>query len=389
MSLQRKYDYIISGGGLAGLSLAYRLINSSLSDKKILLIEPTEKNTNDRTWAFWEAKKGTFEEIVYKKWTKVLFGNQEGLMSNLDMGDYAYKVIRGIDFYNFTIPKIKQHPNVTWLKDCVSTISETEQKASVSTTQNGTFEAALVFDSTYKPKLDLEQYHNLLQHFMGWVIETPTPRFNPELPVMMNFGVEQQQDCRFVYVMPFSDSKALIEYTLFSSALLTEAEYKAALVDYIENILKIKEYTIDEVEFGVIPMSNEPMKQLAGKRIIRIGTAGGATNPATGYTFQGTQKNLKALVENLEKNKGVQLKQSWLEQRFGLYQSVLLHILNNKKQPAAEVFSRLYAKNPAWKIFRFLDNETNFSEEISIMWSTKKSKFGVAAMKELWQMVKQ
>jgi lycopene beta-cyclase len=47
------YDFILSGGGLAGLSLAYHLINSPLRDRSILIVDKDAKQQNDRTWCFW------------------------------------------------------------------------------------------------------------------------------------------------------------------------------------------------------------------------------------------------------------------------------------------------------------------------------------------------
>lgn len=38
-----EYDYIIAGGGAAGLSLAYQLVQSSLRDRRILIIDRDEK----------------------------------------------------------------------------------------------------------------------------------------------------------------------------------------------------------------------------------------------------------------------------------------------------------------------------------------------------------
>ncbi len=374
MQQKKHFDFIIAGGGMAGLSMAYYLINSSLKNKQIAIIEPADKDKNDRTWSFWEEGKGTFEEIIYKNWSQLQFANQDGIAQNLDMGNYHYKMIRGIDFYNFTIPKIKNHPSVTWLKESVESISENDKNALI-TTENNSYTADYVFESIYKPNLNLEKYANLLQHFMGWIIEVEEPVFNPELPMMMNFGIEQHNDCRFVYVLPFSDQKAIVEYTIFSEKLLTKSEYEFELKRYIKDVLKIANYKIDEVEFGVIPMSDEPMEQFVSNRIVRIGTSGGGTNPATGYTFQGVQKNLKQIVASLEKTGNPEIKTSLLNQIFKLYQSALLNVLQQKRIPAAIVFSRLYAKNPAWKIFKFLDNETNFLQEISIMWSTNKPKF--------------
>jgi lycopene beta-cyclase len=57
------YDYLITGAGAAGLSLAYHLNQSGLSDKRILLIDRAPKTSNDRTWCFWEVQPGSFEAV--------------------------------------------------------------------------------------------------------------------------------------------------------------------------------------------------------------------------------------------------------------------------------------------------------------------------------------
>ncbi|HAO50811.1 MAG TPA: lycopene cyclase, partial [Runella sp.] len=50
----QNYDFIIAGGGLAGLSLAYYMNQTVLRDKSILIIDQDTKSQNDRTWCFWE-----------------------------------------------------------------------------------------------------------------------------------------------------------------------------------------------------------------------------------------------------------------------------------------------------------------------------------------------
>ncbi len=66
LQISQQYDYIITGAGCAGLSLAVRMIQSGkFANKKILLADADTKNKNDRTWCFWEKQEGLFEPIVY------------------------------------------------------------------------------------------------------------------------------------------------------------------------------------------------------------------------------------------------------------------------------------------------------------------------------------
>lgn len=365
---------------MSGLSLAYYLQKSNLGSKSILIVEPQEKNKNDRTWAFWEVEKSTFEGILYKKWNTVNFRDASNKIQKLDIGNYQYKLLRGIDFYNFVSSELRKSPNIHFIKDSVISIEDSDEYALVKTKSGQTYKADFVFDSTYKLKLNIPKNHNLLQHFKGIVIRSEKASFNPTLPEMMDFGVEQFNECRFMYVLPFDEHNAIVEYTLFTEKLLEEKEYDAELKKYISEKLQITDYQVIEDEFGVIPMSDEATNEFPSKHIVRIGTAGGYTNPATGYTFQNTQKRLKAIVKQLEKTGSPIINTSWFQKRFFFYASVLLNVLEQKRLPAAEVFARLYERNLASQIFKFLDGETNFWEEIKIMNSTKKIKFIAAAI---------
>lgn len=385
----KHYDYIICGGGMSGLSLAYYLVNSELNDKQILIIEPNDKNTNDRTWAFWEKGLNPFESIVYRKWDSVNFYGTDGKKQPLDIGEYKYKVIRGIDFYEFVIPNLKESGRVTWLKGSVNNISDSNNFVSIETKSGEKLTADYVFDSTYKLKLNLPDNYNLLQHFKGVVVQTEEPFFNPEIPDMMNFGVEQKHDeCRFIYILPFNEKTALIEYTLFSESLLTQEEYDEELNKYITNDLNLPVYKVLEDEYGVIPMTDEPTEEYPSEHVVRIGTAGGYTNPATGYTFQGTQKRLRELVAQLEISGKPQTAVSWWQKRHLLYASVLLNVIKNKRYPIGDVFGQMYSRNKPATMFSFLDGESNFIQELQLMASTPIKHFGLAAFETISRNIK-
>ena len=51
----KEFDYVIIGGGCAGLSLAYELeVHEKLKDKTLAIIEPREDYKRDKTWSFWK-----------------------------------------------------------------------------------------------------------------------------------------------------------------------------------------------------------------------------------------------------------------------------------------------------------------------------------------------
>jgi lycopene beta-cyclase len=53
--------------------------------------------------------------------------------------------------------------------------------------------------------------------------------------------------------------------------------------------------------------------------------------------------------------------------RFRFYDQVLLQVLAKGYWPGDRVFARLFERNKASRIFRFLDNETAWPEELAII----------------------
>lgn len=216
-SYSSTYDFIIAGGGLAGLSLAYYLSQSSLENAKILIIDQSEKKENDKTWCFWEAQPNAFDEIVRQKWNGVWFHGSRSFSQFLPIDEYQYKLIRSADFYQFIYDTISRKNNVNILIDSVLSVEkDVDDKPQVKTVK-GIYKASqIVFDSTFRSPYTDAQYSQMLQHFKGWVIETDEPSFDETKPTMFDFNVEQNDECRFVYVLPYSKTKALVEYTIFS-----------------------------------------------------------------------------------------------------------------------------------------------------------------------------
>ena len=378
-SSETHYDYIICGGGMAGLSLAYHLSLSKLSSKKILIIDPEKKTKNDRTWAFWENSISPFESILAKNWKNVIIVNSEGQKKLYPLKSYSYKLIRGIDFYKFVNEHLKQFSNITFHYGLVNKTEEIGNRIKVHTSDNLEFSADFVFDSTFKLNLIDKKNLNLLQHFKGLVIESEIEIFEESAPEMMNFSINQKPNQgRFIYILPFSKTKALVEFTVFSENLLNEKEYNTEIKNYLDHNYKNISFTISEEEFGVIPMSDVAIEEYPSNRLIRIGTSGGYTNPATGYTFANTQKRLLKMVKQMEKTESPVLSTHWFGNRHKLYASTLLNVIAKNRHQMADTFDRIFSKNDIEKVFRFLDNESSLWDELKIMWSTPKLKFGFA-----------
>jgi lycopene beta-cyclase len=237
-----------------------------------------------------------------------------------------------------------------------------------------------IFNSIIFQKPALTDRHLwLLQHFAGWFIETDKDVFNPESAMLMDFDTDQSMGTAFFYVLPFSKTKALVEYTLFSPALLKPVEYETALRNYITETLQISSYTVYEKESGSIPMTNYHFPKGENK-IVNIGTAGGQTKASSGYTFRFIQKHSARIADSLAKAGNPTPATDTA--RFVFYDSVLLRILSERKLEGREIFQRLFEKNGAANVLKFLDNETSLTEELPIISSLPTLPFLKAAIKQ-------
>lgn len=374
----KQYDYIVAGAGAAGLTLAYVSRIKQDLKKSILIIDREDKSKNDRTWSFWEKNENLFEDIVYKSWQKATYAGT-GFKQTFDIAPYAYKQIRGIDFYEHIKQSLQSDSLVTWIKEDIQEITPN----GTVVTDCGSYQGELVFDSTFDAQvLSNSKATTLLQHFQGYVIETKQAHFNPEECTYMDFTLNQEGDCRFGYVLPIDAHSALVEYTLFSKELLEKEAYKVRLEAYIKR-LGITEYQVIEEEFGIIPMTDHSFEMRASDHVIRIGINGGFAKPSTGYTFLRGQKIILKMVENLAKGIDPLKHLPFQKSRFKKYDATLLNVLASGKFTGDEVFTPMFKKNGAKAFFKFLDEETSLAEELKIMSSTPILDFGAAFIKSM------
>ncbi|MBS4043581.1 MAG: hypothetical protein KGZ59_07175 [Chitinophagaceae bacterium] len=377
------YDYIITGSGASGLSLLYKILNNKhLSKKNILVIDSSEKINNDRTWCFWENQASDFESIVFCKWNNI---KMNGTLSenNYNILPYQYKMIRGIDFYEFVLNYCKSFQNISFLKANVLKIENLENKAIV-TTSDAVYSATYVFNSIVFNTASHITSNSLLQHFKGIEIETEENNFESDIATFMDFNIPQTHGHSFVYVLPINEKRALVEYTVFSKSTITDDEYNSGLVDYIKNNLQLNHYKIIHEEKGVIPMTDYVFP-LHNKNIINIGTAAGWVKASSGFAFSNIQKRTKQIVSLLAANKSPIIKRSFNDKKFHFYDSVLLEVLSKNKLTAEKIFTTIFKKNPSERILRFLNNETSVWEDLKIMSSVPTSVFLPTAFKKIIQ----
>jgi lycopene beta-cyclase len=366
VTIPSNYDYLIVGGGAAGLSLAYHISQEpQLATKRVLLIEPEAKDQNDRTWSFWADEPMLFDGIVAHEWSKIAFRSHR-FERVFPLARHRYKMIRGLDYYQFVRAALAEAPQFTCVQGAVSVLQSTAAGV-VAETSVGTFKAQYAFDSR-PPQLTKrpDKHRYLLQHFVGWEVETAQPVFDPSTVEFMDFRGEQQREARFIYVLPFSERRALVEYTLFSAEVLPKADYEQAMREYLAS-LGVTDFRIEAEEVGAIPMTDHALPATAGPHIYNLGTRAGRAKPSTGYAFKRIQAHSARLVKALATTGQPPANPTGDQWQFHLFDTLLLDIMQRQGQQTRELFTELFQRNSPERMFDFLDEKTTWKENFQVM----------------------
>ena len=340
----KEFDFIIIGGGCAGLSLAYELeIHKKLTNKTLAIIEPREEYNRDKTWSFWKVVPHNFDDCVIKNWENFSI-NIPGKTNYLECKKFPYQSVDSGLFYRKINNRLKENKNINFFKK----IDELEVKNS------------FIFNSVPSFK---KNDNNLWQHFCGVEIETKNKFFDEEIFNLMDFDCEQRESVHFFYTLPYSNKKALIETTWLSQMNNnSQKDYENQINDYIKTNLKIKDYEITYREIGAIPLFY-PLYEKE-KNQINIGTAGGMTRLSTGYTFLNIQEHCRYIRKNIENISDS--KKFEIDKKYQFLDNIFLRVLNKHPEKMADIFFKMFKTSPN-TVIKFLSNKSNFLEDLSII----------------------
>ncbi len=345
----KEFDYVIIGGGCAGLSLAYELeIHEKLKDKTLVIIEPREEYKRDKTWSFWKVTPHNFDDCVKKNWENFSV-NIPGKTNYLECKNFPYQSIDSGLFYEKIKNKLKKNENIFFFKN----IEDINKQNSV------------VFNSVPNIK---KNYLNIWQHFCGVEIKTDNDIFDEKIFNLMDFDCEQRESVHFFYTLPYAKNRALVETTWLSKMNdNSQKDYENQINNYIKKNLKIKNYEITYKEEGAIPLFYPLNKNEKNK--INIGTAGGMTRLSTGYTFLNIQEHSKYIRENIDDISNA--KKFEIDKKYQFLDEIFLRVLEKNPEKMSDIFFRMFKTSPK-TVIKFLSNKSNFLEDLSIIFKMPK-----------------
>lgn len=383
------YDYIIIGAGCAGLSLSVHMLDAGLSERRVLIIDPRTDFPHDRTWCFFDAHDHPFTSVVthrFPRWS--ILDHASAVVCKSDA--HAYQYLPSDAFYAHALSRLAEAPafelalgfHAHGVRDLGDHV--------VVDTDRGSITARLAFDGrpgtekTRPGANDGSREVRLLQHFVGWFVETERPVFDPERATLMDFRVDQSHGIHFIYCLPTSETRALVEDTYFSHEVREPRAYEATLRSYLAG-RGITEYVIAHTERGVIPMTTESYEQRASPRLYRIGLVGGLARPATGYAFLAIQRFSRAMAERLARvdRAAAPAPPSTRSTRTQILDRCFLSHIEEHPAEAPSIFARLFERVPPEILVRFLSETSSFSDDFVIMRSLPTLPFAQSMVRAL------
>ncbi|MFG2683606.1 lycopene cyclase family protein [Streptomyces sp. NPDC048392] len=359
---------VVVGGGAAGLSLAHRLTETGVAT--VTVIEPPDGPLRpaERTWCYWDTGVDGLDEVVSASWSVLRVHGADGRPVTVEPVPFTYRMVRSTDFERLVHGRLARSDGGRVLRATAESVRDVPGGAEVRCTLPGdwslTLRARRVFDSRPLPVLPPARTR-LLQHFRGWFLRTGTDRFDPAIADLMDFRVPQPaHGLAFGYVLPLAPDRALVEYTEFSGKALPTEAYEGALGHYCHDVLGLGALTVERTEQGAIPMTDARFPRRAGAAVFRIGTAGGATRPSTGYTFAAVQRQSGAIAAALRDGHGTVPAPH--RRRALAMDAVLLRALDTGRIDGPDFFTDLFRRVPAERLLRFLDGTTSLREEWGI-----------------------
>ncbi|MDC0384867.1 lycopene cyclase family protein [bacterium] len=360
----KEFDYIILGGGLSGLTLAYELNKQGcLENKTLCILEKRKEYSRDKSWSYWDFENNKFPNCVIGSWdTFSITLNQKTI--NITCPQSPYRTIDSKKFYDFVTDQLRSNDNIVTVMDC--TIQTIEGHA--IHTNKGNYVGKVIYDSL----IDLShQTPTMYQHFFGCEVETDNDCFNENIVDLMNFDCSQDGGLHFFYTLPFSKNKALIETTWYSKIIKKKSEYQNEIDHYLrEKNIKGK---ITYTEYGAIPLNLKKTnkKSNSSKDYIKIGSAGRLTRASTGYTFQAIQSFSEQLAGNLKLDRNLTVP-NIRHKKYDFLDEIFLSVMEHEYKSMPGIFFNLFKSNDSVATISFLSDRSNWIQDLKVILSMPK-----------------
>lgn len=358
-------DLIILGGGCAGLSLAMQLAELGEKAPRTLVLESRHEYVNDRTWCFWRHPDAAMSELATHQWNAFSVSTGTGRIVR-DCSAAPYRMIPSGAFYAAAREKIARSPGTELLIGNPITSEPVREEGSWRVMgRNGPLSAKWIVDTRPLNPRTSPQPH-LWQSFLGQEIVTEKECFDPECAELMDFSESTPSRILFLYLLPFSKNRALIEATVFGREPLSPEDHTPALRSLIVKRIGKTDFSVMRSEHGILPMGRRLTPPHRGRGYVHAGLAAGGARPSTGYAFQRIQRWARECAAAMARGEApLAHAADPLMQR--AMDEIFLHVLRSRPDLAPGLFFSLLGKVEPRRIARFMSDRGRLSDYAAVI----------------------
>lgn len=371
-----KTDLLVLGGGCAGLSLAVALAKlggQSSRIPKVMVLESRISYSNDRTWCFFKDPTGLAQHRVQQQWQTMRVTTVERSVT-LDCGATPYLMVPAGLFYEDAENVINQSDQIE-LHRGTKVTHEPEKQGDLwcIETSAGPVLSRYVVDTrpVCQPVRDGAV---LWQSFYGQEIECKADVFNPTCGELMDFSAANASGAlvafpdavSFVYLLPVSSTRALIEFTVFGPDPLGPDAFRDVQAKAVAQCVGNATVSVLHTEHGVLPMGGRPVLPSPDTSYVRAGLTAGGARPSTGYAFVRIQRWATACAHSVASG---QAPTGHAPDRWALraMDALFLNVVRTHPQRAPDLFMALFEAVDTRRMIRFLSDQGTFADYAAVV----------------------
>jgi lycopene beta-cyclase len=274
-----RVDLVLVGGGLANSLIAFSLKRSG-SPLSFVVVERGSALGGNHTWSFHQSDLTAAEQALLGPFVSHTWAGQDVKFPGRTRTLHTrYHSIRSSQLHDVVMGACGD--SVLLQMDVVEVRPD-----SVALGDGRTIAARGVIDG--RGFIDSPHIELGYQKFLGQVLELSAPH-RLERPILMDATVDQRDGYRFLYVLPFSDRRILVEDTCYSEKADLPREFlRAEISRYAERTLGVAVAGVSSEEEGVLPVVLDGDIEAFwndANGIARSGLRAALFHPTTGYSL--------------------------------------------------------------------------------------------------------
>ncbi len=294
--MKHRFEYVLVGGGLQNALIALA-VRARRPDARIAMVERGHAIGGNHTWCFHAgdiapARAAWIDPLVTTRWA----GYDVAFPDHARRLDSPYACVTSDRLAEVVTATLATEGSSLQLRTDAVELHADRVVVKTPTGELAELHAPIIIDARGPDRAATEACG--WQKFVGQEVELEAPH-GLDRPMLMDATVPQLDGFRFVYLLPFSPTRVLVEDTYFSDRAYLDV---GVLRERIAEAIVARGWRVARIvreEVGVLPLplrAEAPSTQAP----FTAGYGGGWFHPVTGYSFPIASRLAELVAEHPE-----------------------------------------------------------------------------------------